>query len=63
MRLIDLKHLDASNERGYFSHMFHALKISIWLFLAGSLCAIHAVCPVIFVDAASRIVRKLYYKI
>jgi len=63
MRLIDLKHLSTDGGRGYFSHMLHALKISTLLFLAGLLCTIHAVCPVIFVDAASRIVRRLHYEV
>ncbi len=56
------EHLYDTNMR-YFDHMKFALRTSARLLAAGSLCAIHAFFPFIFVDSASKRVKQIYSKL
>ena len=55
------KHLSQQDET-YFEHMLNALLCSLKLIIAGSVCAVHAVFPFLFVNTASRIALNVANK-
>ena len=50
MTLFDLNHLSKQNMT-YMEHLQHSLKSSMLLVSGGILGIIHAICPVIFINA------------
>ena len=52
-------HLDEANEN-YWQHFKRASVFSGWMLLGGLVCLVHAVCPFLFTETASKIVSKLY---
>ena len=55
---INFKHLKDNNFT-YFYHLFRALEIGSRLIIAGILCLIHSVCPIIFTESASEAILKI----
>ena len=53
-----MSHLREVN-MGYVDHMLFALSVSLKLFIAGSLCVVHAFLPFIFTDSASKRIKLL----
>ncbi len=62
MRLLSPHHLK-EQRLSYLQHLRRALRIGTLMTFSGIICLIHAVCPFVFANAASKTIKKLYYEI
>lgn len=57
--MVNFNHLKENNT-SYITHLNKAFYIGVTMIIGGFLCCIHALCPFIFTESASKRIKKLY---